>query len=65
MACSKISSHGQITIPRKIREKYGIEKGDLISYNIESFIKNKNGKVIPFEETEMDEKQMKINDSYK
>lgn len=37
---SKVSSIGQITIPQKIREKYGIKKGDTV-YFIEE-----NGKLI-------------------
>jgi antitoxin PrlF len=34
MQTSKLSSKGQITIPREIREKLGIEPGQLIAYEI-------------------------------
>ena len=32
MQASKLSSKGQITIPREIREKLGIKPGDLVAY---------------------------------
>jgi antitoxin PrlF len=31
---SKITSKGQVTVPRKVREKLGIEAGDSISYEV-------------------------------
>ena len=34
MQTSKLSSRGQITIPREIREKLGLEPGHLIAYEI-------------------------------
>jgi len=34
MLSSKLSSKGQVTIPREIRKKLGVEKGDLIAYEI-------------------------------
>jgi AbrB family looped-hinge helix DNA binding protein len=32
MQASKLSSKGQITIPREIREKLGLEPGHLVAY---------------------------------
>ena len=34
MQTSKISSKGQITIPREIREKLGLEPGHLVAYEV-------------------------------
>jgi len=31
---SKLSSKGQVTIPREIRKKLGVEKGDSIAYEL-------------------------------
>jgi len=32
---SKVSSKGQITLPRKVREALGAKTGDLITYQVE------------------------------
>ena len=34
MLLSKISSKGQVTIPRKVRETIGARPGDLIAYHV-------------------------------
>ena len=36
MQASKLSSKGQVTIPRKIRERLGAKAGDLIAYEIKN-----------------------------
>lgn len=36
MQASKLSSKGQVTIPRKIREQLGAKAGDLIAYEIKN-----------------------------
>ncbi len=33
---SRISSKGQVTIPKQIRERLGVEPGDLIAYEIDN-----------------------------
>ena len=35
MIASKISSKGQVTIPKKVRETLGVKPGDLVKYEIE------------------------------
>ncbi len=35
MLTSKVTSKGQITIPLEAREKYGIEEGDLLVYDLD------------------------------
>ena len=34
MITSKISSKGQVTIPKKVRETLGVKPGDLVRYEI-------------------------------
>ena len=34
MEISKVSSKGQVTLPKKIRESLGVRPGDLISYDV-------------------------------
>jgi len=34
MQASKLSSKGQITIPREIREKVGLEPGHIVTYEV-------------------------------
>lgn len=34
MQTSKLSSKGQVTIPREIREKVGLEPGHLVAYEV-------------------------------
>ncbi len=34
MQTSKLSSKGQVTIPREIREKVGLEPGHLVTYEV-------------------------------
>lgn len=36
MAAATITSKGQITIPKKIRDKLGLQAGDLLSFDIDS-----------------------------
>lgn len=36
MAIATITSKGQVTIPKKIRDKLGLQAGDILSFNIES-----------------------------
>ena len=40
MAISKITGHYQVVIPREVREKSGLKKGDLVSF------KEKDGEII-------------------
>ena len=35
MNISRLSSKGQVTIPRKIREAIGLKAGDLVAYEIQ------------------------------
>ncbi len=35
MVVSKVSSKGQVTIPKEVREKLGVEPGDRIGYEVE------------------------------
>ena len=35
MIASKISSKGQVTIPKEVRETLGVKPGDLVKYEIE------------------------------
>lgn len=35
MAAAKILNHGQITIPKQIRESLGLKKGDIVDTRIE------------------------------
>jgi AbrB family looped-hinge helix DNA binding protein len=35
MAVSKMSSKGRVTIPKQVRERLGVQPGDLISYEME------------------------------
>jgi len=36
MPTATITSKGQVTIPKKIREKFGLQAGDILSFEIES-----------------------------
>ncbi|HSE58108.1 MAG TPA: AbrB/MazE/SpoVT family DNA-binding domain-containing protein [Nitrospiraceae bacterium] len=36
MEASKLSSKGQVTIPRKVRERLGAKPGDLIAYEVKN-----------------------------
>ncbi len=36
MIASKISSKGQVTIPKEVRETLGVKPGDLVKYEIEN-----------------------------
>ncbi len=36
MKTSRLSSKGQVTIPKEIRETIGVEAGDMIAYEIEN-----------------------------
>jgi antitoxin PrlF len=36
MQASKLSSKGQVTIPRRVRERLGAKPGDLIAYEIKN-----------------------------
>lgn len=36
MQASKLSAKGQVTIPRKVRERLGAKPGDLVAYEIKS-----------------------------
>jgi AbrB family looped-hinge helix DNA binding protein len=36
MNVSKLSAKGQVTIPKEVREKLGIEPGDWIAYELEN-----------------------------
>lgn len=36
MATATITSKGQVTIPKKIRDKLGLQAGDLLSFDIDS-----------------------------
>jgi len=36
MLASKLSSKGQVTIPKRVREKLGAKAGDLIGYSIKN-----------------------------
>jgi antitoxin PrlF len=38
MQASKLSSKGQVTIPRRVRERLGAKPGDLIAYEIKNNI---------------------------
>ena len=35
MVVSKLSAKGQVTIPKEVREKLGVEPGDGIGYEVE------------------------------
>lgn len=35
MKTSRVSSKGQITIPKEIRETIGVEPGDMVAYEVE------------------------------
>ncbi len=35
MPTSRLSSKGQVTLPKEVRKALGIEKGDLISYEVQ------------------------------
>ncbi len=35
MLASKLSSKGQVTIPKEVREKVGLEPGDLVAYEVQ------------------------------
>jgi len=35
MPVSKLSSKGRVTIPKQVRERLGVQPGDLISYEME------------------------------
>ena len=36
MFASRLSAKGQVTIPKEIREKIGIEPGDMVAYEIKN-----------------------------
>lgn len=36
MATATITSKGQVTIPKRIRDQFGLEPGDILSFDIES-----------------------------
>lgn len=36
MPTATITSKGQVTIPKKIREQFGLQSGDILSFDIES-----------------------------
>jgi antitoxin PrlF len=38
MQASRLSSKGQVTIPRRVRERLGAKPGDLIAYEIKNNI---------------------------